>query len=229
MHRTDRDHIRALPLFRPLTQHHFDALLRAGFLQRCPARLTLVTEGEMPDFLHVVLQGAVELYSSYKGRETTTDIISPIATFILASVIGDDVYLTSARTLTPAQILMIPADMVRKIFSVDPAFARAVATEIAKDYRHIVRALKDQKLRSGMERLANWILETDRRHGYRGRIHLTHEKRTLAARLGMTPENLSRNLARLSDYGVSGRGRDIVITDRKALRHWAKPDPFIDG
>jgi CRP/FNR family transcriptional activator FtrB len=229
MRRPDRDHIRALPLFRALTQPHFDDLLRAAFVQQFPSRLTLVSEGEMPDFLHVVLRGAVELYGSYKGRETTTDIVYPIATFILASVVGDDVYLTSARTLTPAHILMIPAEKVRSIFALDPAFARALAAEIAKDYCRIVRALKDQKLRSGMERLANWILETDRRHGYRGRIHLTHEKRTLAARLGMTPENLSRNLARLSRFGVSGSGREIVITDRKALRHWAKPDPLIDG
>jgi CRP/FNR family transcriptional activator FtrB len=228
MRRTDRDHIRALPLFRALTQSHFDELLRAAFLQQFPSRITLVNEGEVPDFLHVVLRGAVELYGSYKGRETTTEIIYPSATFILASVIRDDMYLTSARTLTPAHILMIPAEKVRGVFALDPAFARAAATQIAMDYCRIVRALKDHKLRSGMERLANWILETDRRHGYRGRIHLTHEKRTLAARLGMTPENLSRNLARLSHYGVSGSGREIVITDRKALRHWAKPDPLID-
>jgi len=33
----------------------------------------------------------------------------------------------------------------------------------------------------------------------------------------------------LADHGVSGSGRDIVITDPAALRQWAKPDPLIDG
>ena len=42
-------------------------------------------------------------------------------------------------------------------------------------------------------------------------IELAFGKRTLAASLGMTPENLSRNLARLTRYGVRLLGRDIVI------------------
>jgi hypothetical protein len=41
----------------------------------------------------------------------------------------------------------------------------------------------------------------------------------------MTPENLSRNLADLADYGVSGSGRQIVITAGDALQRLARPDP----
>ncbi len=40
----------------------------------------------------------------------------PVSTFILAAVIRDEVYLKSARTLTPAQILMVPAQTVRDVF-----------------------------------------------------------------------------------------------------------------
>ena len=58
---------------------------------------------------------------------------------------------------------------------------------------------------------------------------LPHDKRTLASRLGMTPENLSRNLANLGAHGVTGSGREIMIADREALRRWAKPNPLIDG
>jgi CRP/FNR family transcriptional activator FtrB len=102
-------------------------------------------------------------------------------------------------------------------------------TELALRYRDVVRALKDHKLRTGAERLANWILETDRMQGGSGRVVLPHDKRTLASRLGMTPENLSRSLANLAAHGVAGSGREIVITDRAALHEWAKPDPLIDG
>ena len=124
---------------------------------------------------------------------------------------------------------MIPAEAVRDVFGHDAAFARAIVDELAMRYRGIVRVLKDQKLRTGIERLANWIIETDRQQGGNGRIVLTHDKRTLSSRLGMTPENLSRNLASLVAHGVSGSGREIVITDRAALQRCAKPDPMIDG
>jgi CRP/FNR family transcriptional activator FtrB len=229
MRRSDIDLVRELPLFRDTTEYHFNALMSAALLQKFPARTTLIREGELPDFLHLVVEGAVELFAEWDGRETTIDIMRPVTTFILAAVIRDEVYLKSARTLAPSRILMIPAEAVRDVFGRDAAFARAIVDELAMRYRGIVRVLKDQKLRTGIERLANWIIETDRQQGGNGRIVLTHDKRTLSSRLGMTPENLSRNLASLVAHGVSGSGREIVITDRAALQRCAKPDPLIDG
>jgi CRP/FNR family transcriptional activator FtrB len=225
MRRTDRDHIRALPLFRNITQAHFNELMRAGRVQHLPARVTLVNEGEPSHFLHIIMEGTVELYCSNAGREITVDIIYPHTVFILAAVIRNEPYLSSARTLTEANILMLPSETVRRVLGSDAAFACAIAVELAARYNHIVQALMDQKLRSGAERLAKWILDTERQQGNQGRIVLPYDKRTLAAYLGMTPENLSRNLAMLTNHGVSGSGREIVITDRRALRSWATPVP----
>jgi len=229
MRRSDRDLVRALPLFSDVSVAHFDALMSAAFLQRFPQHVVLIEAGTMPDFLHIVVEGTVELFGSAAERETTLDIIRPVTTFILAAVIRDEIYLKSARTLTPAQILMLPAGLVRNVFDHDAHFARAIVTELAARYRGLVRALKDQKLRNGIERLANWILDEEHRQGDHGRIVLGHDKRTLSSRLGMTPENLSRNLAGLAAYGVTGGGREIVISDRQALQRLAKPDPLIDG
>ena len=229
MRPSDLELVRDLALFRDMAPAHFDALVAAAFLQKFPQHVTLLREGEAPDFLHVIVEGSVELFAESGGRETTVEIIRPVATLILAAVIRDEVYLKSARTLTPSQILMIPAEAVRGVFSRDASFARAIVAELALRYRDVVRALKDHKLRTSAERLANWILETDRAQGGSGRIVLPHDKRTLASRLGMTPENLSRSLANLAAHGVAGSGREIVITDRTALQDWAKPDPLIDG
>jgi CRP/FNR family transcriptional activator FtrB len=229
MRPSDLDVVRGLPLFRDMTPENLGGLLDAALLQKFPPHVTLIREGEPADFLHVIVEGAVELFAEADGRETTIKIVRPVSTFILAAVIRDEVYLKSARTLAPAQILMIPAAAVRAAFMADAAFARAIVEELALRYRDMVRALKDQKLRTGTERLANWILETDRRQGSQGRVVLPHDKRTLAARLGMTPENLSRNLANLAAHGVAGSGREILIADRAALLRWAKPNPLIDG
>lgn len=228
MRRSDRDLVRALPLFRNVGEVHFDRLMDVAFLQRFPAHVVLIEEGELPDFLHIVVEGTVELFARSAGRTTTLDIIRPVTTFILAAVIHDEVYLKSARTLTPARILMLPAASVRDLFDRDAHFARAIVGELASRYRGVVRALKDQKLRTGGERLANWILACDRQQGGHGRVTLGHDKRILASRLGMTPENLSRSLAILAEHGISTSGRDIVIADQAALRKWAKPDPLID-
>lgn len=229
MRPSDAALVRDLPLFRNVTEAHFDALMAAALLQRFPEHTTLIREGELPDFLHVLVSGTVELFACWDRRETTVDIVRPVTTFILAAVIRDEVYLKSARTLAPAHVLMIPAQAVRDVFGRDAAFARSIVNELAERYRRVVRVLKDHKLRTGVERLANWILDEDRIQGNNGRVVLAHDKRTLASRLGMTPENLSRSMASLADHGISNRGRDIVITDREALRELARPDVLIDA
>lgn len=221
--------IRDLPLFHEVSDAHFDELTEAAFLQRFPPRVQIIGEGMLPDFLHIVVAGSVELFAAHDGRETTIDILQPVTTFILAAVIRDEPYLKSARTLTDAQILMLPAEKVRDVFGRDAAFARAIVSELATRYRGVVRALKNEKLRSSAERLANWILDADREQGGSGRVTFQHEKRTLASQLGMTPENLSRNLALLVKHGVRSNNRDIVIADRAALTAFAKPTPLIDG
>ena len=229
MRSLDAHRVRQLPLFYEMSDANFATLMDAALLQKIPPHVTLIREGELPDFLHVVVEGSVELFAEWEDHAATLDIIHPIATFILAAVVRDEVYLKSARTLTPAHILMIPVEAVREVFSRDEAFARAIVNELAMRYRCVVRSLKDHKLRTSGERLANWILESDRQQGGNGRVVLPHDKRTLASRLGMTPENLSRNLASLADHGVKGSGREIVIVNREALQQWAKPNPLIDG
>lgn len=228
MRQEQSDRIRALPLFKDVGQAHFDELMNAAFLQRFPPGVTLVNEGEMPDFLHIVIEGSVELYARHGDHETTLDIIEPVATFILAAVVRDEVYLKSARTLAPTQVLMIPSATVRKVFDRDAAFARAVVAELALRYRNVVRALKNEKLRTSTERLANWILQEDARQGHRHEVSLKIDKRTLASHLGMTPENLSRNLAQLAKHGVSTSGHRFVVNDPAALRRFGNPNALID-
>jgi CRP/FNR family transcriptional activator FtrB len=220
--------MRGLPLFREMRDANFTALMKAAFLHGFPPGVVVITEGAQPDFLHVVVGGAVEMFASHDGRDTTLDIMRPVSTFILAAVVRDEVYLKSARTLLPSRVLMLPAERVREIFGRDAAFARAVVGELATRYRVLVRELKNHKLRTSVERLANWILRRDREQGEPASFLIGYDKRTLAKYLGMTPENLSRNLATLARHGVMTRGREVRIHDREALRRLAKPDVLID-
>ena len=212
-----------------MSDGNFAALASAASIQRYPPHAALIVEGSLPQYLHIVIEGAVEMYATHDGHETTIDILRPVTAFILAEVIGASVYLKSARTLAVSQIVMIPAKTVRGIFERDGAFARAIVMELAERYRCIVRSLKNEKLRSSAERLANWLLQTRAQQGHQHLIELSIDKRTLASSLGMTPENLSRNLALLAKYGVKSSGREIVIEDPPALEKFAKPNALIDG
>jgi CRP/FNR family transcriptional activator FtrB len=222
------DEMRGLPLFDGVGRSHVDDMLRASFLQRFPAHVELIREGDPADFLHVVVDGQVEVYSAHRDRETTVAVLGPGDSFIVAAVILDRVYLKSARALTPSRLLLVPAEAVRKYFAEDAAFARALAVELAIAYRAVVKELKNQKLRSSLERLANWLLVQDAESGGSGRFDLPFEKKVLASRLGMAQEVLSRSFASLAAYDVSVKGRAVEIRDRAALERLARPSPTID-
>lgn len=217
--------IRRLPLFHDLEQAHFEALIRGGYLQAFPPQIELITEGASSDFLHIVVEGSVELFASWSGRETTMATLRPISTFILAASIRDAPYLMSARTLERSRIVLLPSADVREVFAADPAFARAVVAELASCYRTVVKHAKDLKLRNSRERLANHLLV---QAGARTAFTLDGDKRRLASFLGMTPENLSRAIRALRPYGVFIDGAAVRLTEPDALRRLARPTPLID-
>lgn len=65
MRRSDRNLVRALLLFRNVTETHFNELMNASFLQRFPQHVVLVEEGNLPDFLHTL---------SWKGRSSCSAV-----------------------------------------------------------------------------------------------------------------------------------------------------------
>ncbi len=224
----ERPEIANLPLFREMQEAQRERIFSGSFLQVFPPQLTLFELGQHPDFLHVLVDGLVELYAHSAGRDTTMRIVEPVTSFILAAVVTDQPYLMSARTLAPSRILLVPAALISELVKDDPALMQATMRELAQAYRDMVRALTDMKLRQSAERLGNLILQHERRQGRTGKLQLKAEKRLLASLLGMTPENLSRAFGVLSGHGITVSAAQITITDRAALEAFSRPDPVPD-
>lgn len=222
-----RQEVRDLALFANMDRANFEALMRGAYVQNFPPRIDLIHEGDTPDFLHVVVSGSVDLFSSWNGRETSLATVRPVSTFILAATIRDAPYLMSGRTLEKSRIVLLPSEDVRRVFDSDGVFARAIVAELSQCYRAVVKNTKDLKLRTSLERLANYLLRQQGRAGS-DEFDLTMEKRRLASFLGMTPENLSRAFKGLEPYGVRVVGNRIKITDSEDLTHFAHPSPLID-
>lgn len=220
--------VKALPLFSEMAPHYLDSLLDAALLQQFPGYVDLIHEGEPADFLHVLVEGLVEIFTEHDGAEWGISLVEPVSTFILAAVVSDQPYLNSARTIRESRILLIPAQRVRAVFNQDVTFARIVAKELAFAYRGAIKKLKGYLARSSVERLANWILTEAQKNSSQANIVLPFDRGTLASHIGTTRENLSRNLAQLTDHGVRIRGREIVIDRQDLLEAFARPKRLID-
>ncbi|USQ94455.1 transcriptional activator FtrB [Caulobacter sp. RL271] len=220
--------IQQLPLLRSASAETFTRLTRSAFLQRFPRDAQLTAEGEVNDFLYVLMEGAVELEGTWNDRDSTLALLRPLSTFVLASVILDVPALMTARTIARSQVLMIPGETFRQAVREDAALSFAVAEELSGCYSGVVRVLKNYKLRGALERLANYLLVQQRRQGGGPTLRLPCQKRVLASLLGMTPENLSRAFATLGSHGVQVDGANVTINRPAALARLAKPDALID-
>ena len=224
----DKDLIRTLPLFREVSAEHYESLTRGSFLQRFPPQVELIKEGDPPDFLYVVIEGRVELYSQSNDRETTMAMITPVSTFMLAAAVKDAPFLMSGRTLESCQLLLIPSENVRECLDKDGAFAKSIAIEMSTCYRSVIKAVKNLKLRTAVERVGNYIIRLQEKSDMADIVELPVGKRTLASMLGMTPENLSRAFGALQVHGILVSGPRIEITDRETLVAYCHPNPLID-
>lgn len=193
-----------------------ETLRKSASIQNFPARTIVFKEGDPATALYTPIQGSVELFNENHVRRFTIAVICPLKPFMLTSIAVDRNIL-SARTLQKSQLVLVPLNVIQHLFGTDPAFARAVACELAGEFRNTIEDFKNHRLKSALERLAEWMMRSDQDAGGTGQFVIPYDKRTLASYLGMAPENLSRSLVSLAAVGVSVQGRHVSLNDRVAL------------
>ncbi|MGO8869064.1 MAG: helix-turn-helix domain-containing protein [Alphaproteobacteria bacterium] len=226
----DYEKLRDVTLFSELSEETLGALTKGAFLQRFPSQTVLFSQGDLPDFLYVLLEGSVQFTGTAPDeRETVVEILKPIDAFMPAAVLTNTPYLVSAKVVHPARILMVPAAAVHHAITHDPNLSLAMLASLSRQYRALLRQVKDLKLRTSTQRLGCYLLALAAENGSDGQVELPHDKRLIAARLGMTPESLSRAFSSLRTMGVEVRGHRIRLTDMSKLRQYCRPDRLIDS
>jgi len=212
------DELAAIRLLAEVPPERLQRLADIASQHRAAPRALILEQDEECGALYGVLEGRVEVFSRFDEQETVIDVAEPGAALLLASVMSGLPYAAAARALSPARVLAIPAAGIRELFDGDKTFARAVACELSRASYRMLAELRSLKTRTSLERLAAWLVDTaNAQSSGNGQFRLPFGKRTLASRLGMTPECLSRSLRSLADYGISVHGRDVTVTNPTAL------------
>jgi len=211
--------VRTLPLFSGVEERDAQRLLDGAVLKRCMPETILFTAGESPEHLHVVLRGLVELFAGASPRECALLLMSRGDVFMPAATLFGEPYLNSARTLTSASLVCIPAAAARREFERGGPFAVNVARALAGHFRMAARSVIDLRLCSAPVRLGRFLLRLVR-HAEDETVSLPASKGKLAARVGMSRETLSRALQTLADEGLVVRGSQIIVRDRDRIERF---------
>ena len=223
MRPADRLAAERLPLLAGLSREQVDPLLQFASIHRYPRGTALFDEGEYADKLHILLSGTVEVFSTCRGREwglflmNSGDVVMPVP------VLYSEPYINSARTVSSCRLLLLDAERVRAQAIASAEFAIRLGRSIAGQLRMTMRQVLELKCRNAAQRLGSFLLKLSDKEG--NAAELPMPKRNLAARIGMTPETLSRTLQVLADNGLVVRGRQIIVRDRTRIESFCGPEP----
>lgn len=219
--KTKNHFLKSIPALANVDDGLLDRIVDNGSIEDVAAGTLLFEQHQQPRELFVLLQGMVALTSSTGGGSTTVDILKPVTTFQLSAVLLSAPYLLTAQVMEPSRIFRIDAAFVRRLVETEAELAVAAAHYMSTQYRDVIGEVLHLKLRSVTERLAGYLLSLAHEDGD---VRLPYGKRHLAARLGASPEHLSRAFAALRKYGVTTRGSWVTLGDRAQLAQLVSSD-----
>lgn len=228
MKSADLDAARRVPLFAALNEEQLGRLLLCAKVRSAAAGDVLFNEGEEPVYLHVLLKGVVELYATSESREYGILLLSPGDIFMPAASLFNEPYLNSARVLRRARLAMLDVRTVRLEAERTPALANCLSRALAGQFRMAIRQIIDLKCRSAPQRLASFLLRLVDESSLATSADLPVPKRSLAARVGMSAETLSRALQTLAKHGLLVRGTRVIVRDRQQIELFAAPRLYHD-
>ncbi len=215
------DLIRRSPFFAAAGEPALRQLLPHSIVHQLPRGAVLFEQQEEPTHLHLLMRGSIGLRATAFGNnETVVEIFGTGEVFLPPAVILRLPYLVSAVALTEVQVMLIPAGLFREILAGDRALMAAMNQLLSRHWRLLVEQITDLKLRTAEDRVARFLARRVSTEADAGPAELPEPRAALAARLGMSPETLSRSLAALEAKGVIKMNlRHVDVLDRSAL--WA--------
>jgi CRP-like cAMP-binding protein len=197
------------------------ALMAAAAPISLPRRDVIFPPEAEAEALYLLLEGSVGLsMQGADGARGLLEIIGPSECFLMPAVIMGGAWPFGAEALAPSRLLRIPLDAFHATMATEPRLAAASLTQMARQWRALAEQLRDMKLTKASERVAHFLTG---RLTPGGRVAMPEPRTAIAARLGMTPESLSRVMHGLEAAGlVRLQGRRVEVPDAAALAQGAR-------
>lgn len=191
----------------------------------------IIDQGDLPRALYFVRDGQVTLSTTAPdGTNAVVEVVRPNGCFVLASVMANLPYVQSAHAVQYVRLVVIDAAKLRELAGREPTLAMALLECLSRDYRNLVRQIRDLKVRTTAQRLGAYLLAlVPDPTAEPAEFRLPFEKGLLAARLGCRQENLSRAFAALRELGVETRGSRVRLSNIPKLTAYSAPDYLNDS
>jgi CRP/FNR family transcriptional regulator, dissimilatory nitrate respiration regulator len=208
----------ALPPFRELPQPELSGLLAHCRVLEARRGEVFVRRGErMPGIIALASGSAKVSLRGEHGEEKVLRLLGPGDSFGFAATALDQPSPVDVVALASATVAVVPPLPVQQLLQTDGRFALAMTRELARRMLELVAELEASVQHSGLQRLAGYLGTLAASNGG-SPVHLPATKTTIAARLGVKKETLSRMLRELAGRRlIEVSGPEVAILDLDAL------------
>jgi CRP-like cAMP-binding protein len=216
--------LRQMPLFDGvLTAAAETAFADATVLTR-HAGTVLFEAGTPASTLYLVAVGRIRLAFNAGPDTAGSRLLGVLGrgdTIGLAALLRDDLYPVTAVVDDDALLVALPAACVQRLMVDHPAIAARLVGDMGAKLARFVRDIGGFTQRSARARVARLLHDLYRSIGESddaGEIVFGEPKRTIASRLAMSPETLSRELHALAESGlIESRRTRFRVLDSAGL------------
>lgn len=215
-------------LFRDMPAKRLAILLKDARVHEFAEGALLFMQGDPAAACYIVLDGWVKLFrSTVVGDEAVIGVMTAPQSFAEApALVGGD-FPVSAQAVTPARLIAIPADGLRRTMLAEPEICLTMLASTLRHLHQLVGEIEQLKAQTGAQRVAEFLLSLASDGCGSARVALPYDKTLLAGRLGIKPESLSRAFQKLRDHGVSVEQSRVFISDLDRLRSFSTEERSI--
>jgi CRP-like cAMP-binding protein len=209
------DSLRAIPLFRRVSESDLEELATHLIERRFPKNATVVEEGLPGDYMYVIREGRVKVTkASEDGREKIMNFLEAGAFFGDMALLGDETRSASVKTLEESLLLALSRRDFIDLLRQSPDLALAVIEELANRLRETneqARSLSFQGVEERTRNLFERIARPEESGGDKLMTPaLTHQQ--IADMVGTSRETVTRAIKQLKESGwLSQEGKRYVI------------------
>jgi len=209
-------------MFKELTAEQITQIAGHSQLIDFPKGTSVFNRGEAAVGLYILLDGQLKLgVTSPQGSEKIISIVSPGESFGEAILFLERKFPVYAQAILDSKVLLIPKSLIFSMLDNDTMFARKMLAGLSVRMHQLVQDIEMLSLQSCTQRFIGYLLQISADASDASNITLPASKTTIASLLNLTPETLSRTIAKLQQLGlIEVNGKDVMIIDVKKLRSY---------
>ena len=204
------------PMFRGMAALCLQTLTRRCSQKRVEKGQIIYRKGGIPRVCYCLLSGKVKLsLLSAEGEERITDVISAGQCFGDVELFSRQPYLAYAEALQACRFILISRESLLQAMEQEPRLAVRLLAQVAMRRVSMEHDMESWYFHTGDRRLMDYLLReesVEQRARGEATIHLGMRKNGIAARIGVTPETLSRIFREWADEGlITVLGSEITL------------------